>query len=177
MKRLIKELQIFEEELDIDIYPQNQILSSTFILDTQSDEYNAFIDSMITMFANAGFELYSDPEYIHKSNKGSESWYYTFLKIEDLVAIKIIVNVRVSDHPLKDRKKHTGDELRQNYMKRVSRQLSKEYELTDEPLVTAVNVVIDGERVTDSYTAAELYLKSKIREIVRDYNEWKQGET
>ena len=173
MKRLLKTKTIIEETLTIDIYPKYSNVVSSSILDTQSNEYENFIQSMIDMFAYAGFELYNDPEYTHKSNRGSESWYYTFIKVEDFVEIRVVVNVRISDHPDKDRGHTSAQAKRSNYTAKIASELSAEYESKQIPLSIPVDIVFDDEKYCKSYVAAQFFLRDQIQDIVDYYEEWK----
>lgn len=176
MKRFVKKdpIEVLEVELEIEIYPKEEIINSaTSILNTQSDEYNSFIDGIIVNFGNAGYELYSDTQYTHPSNNPeSNSWYYTFLKIEDQIMIKVIVHVRVSDHPLRDKKSGTARERRTRYLRKISRELKDEYELESMPYAIPVDIILDKKDLAKSYTSALFRLKDRIEEIDEAYQEY-----
>lgn len=175
MKRLIKKkpVEILEVEWTIDIYPKSSVIEGASILDTRSNEYQSFIQGMIANFGTAGYELYTDTQYTHPSNrKESNSWYYTFLKIEDYVAIRVIVHVRISDHPIPDKNYGTAVERRGRYLTRMAEELTKEYDLKDKPLTFPVDIIFD-DHYCRSYVNALFYLKSQISEIDEEFEEWK----
>lgn len=176
MKKLVKYPQAIKErwniEWVIDIFPkESTITSATSILDTGSNEYENFIAVMISEFNAAGFELYSDSKYTHPSNtKGSQSDYYTFLQIRDSILIQVIVHVRISDHPLKDKPWGTVAERRARYLNKVASELAEEYELTSRPYTIPVDIIFREEDDNDSkylksYKAAMLQIRKEIEEI------------
>lgn len=163
--------EIIEIEWDIDISPKDtEILTST-ILDTTSNEYQNFIKGMVIAFEDAGYELYNDPTYTHQSNKGSDSWYYTFLRVEDYVEIRVVVNVQVSDHENKDRPWGTATERRQRYMNKVRNDLEQEYEVKKKPMRVPVDIIFNEENF-DSYMDALFEIKDKIEDIEVAYKKW-----
>lgn len=174
MKKLVKYPQAIKErwniEWVIDIFPkESTITSATSILDTGSNEYENFIAVMISEFNAAGFELYSDSKYTHPSNtKGSQSDYYTFLQIRDSILIEVIVHVRISDHPMKNKKWGSAAERRARYLNRVASELAEEYELTSRPYTIPVDIIFqddDNDRYLKSYKAAMLQIRKEIEEI------------
>lgn len=162
--------EIIEIELDIDISPK-EIIQSSSILDTKSNEYQSFIKGMVMAFEDAGYELYNDPTYTHQSNQGSQSWYYTFLRIEDYVEIRIVVNVRISDHFNKDRPWGTANERRQKYTTKVRDQLEQEYQVSKKPMRVPVEIIFDDDNY-DSYTDALFAIHDKIDDIEEAYKKW-----
>ena len=185
MKRLAKYPQNITEKWEVewivDIFPKfNFVKGATSIIDTGSNEYQNFISSMITEFEHAGFELYNDSKYTHPSNtEGSQSDYYTFLKIEDYVIIEVIVHVRISDHPMKDKRWGTVEERRQKYLTKISRELKDEYELEDYPYSIPVDIIFrddensEDDRYLKSYTAAMFRVRKEIKELQDQIEEWK----
>lgn len=173
MKRWIKNKTIFEYEWDIEISPRESSVTASSILDTQSNEYREFIEGLIDNFAEWGYELYNDPEYTHQSNRGSESWYYTFVKVEDYVEIRVVVNVRISDHVNKDGKNYTADDRRSKYVGRISDELADEFEVKPRPMRVPINIVFDDNHFT-SYTRALFDLYDHLKEIESDYQEWRK---
>lgn len=173
MKRVIRSKYIIEDEWVVEIYPKDSSVTASSILDANSSDYDNFIQSMIDMFTYAGYELYNDPEYAHQSNRGSESWYYTFIKVEDLVEIRVIVNVRISDHPNKDFKRATAQERRNNYSARIAKELAAEYDVSKIPMSVPVDIVID-DNYCKSYLAAQFKLRDQIQDIEDYYAEWRK---
>ena len=174
MKRLIKKTQQIQEfwtlEWEIDIYPKsNLVQGATSLIDTDSQEYENFIASMIIEFNHAGFELYNDPKYTHPSNtEGSQSNYYTFLQIRDQVIIEVIVHVRISDHPLRNKPWGTVAERRARYLNKVSEELKDGYELDEYPYTIPVDIIFrdeDSDRYVKSYIAAMFQLRREIAAI------------
>ena len=177
MKRLVRYPQKITErweiEWNIDIYPKVEIInSSTSVIDIESPEYENFIDSMITEFTLAGFELYRDSRYTHPSNtEGSQSDYYTFLQIRDYVIVEVIVHVRISDHPMKRKKwGNSATERRQNYLTKVATEFKDEYELETDPVTIPVDIVFRDEneavsQYVDSYIAAMFKVRKEIKAI------------
>lgn len=163
----------WEIEWTVDIFPKfDFVKGATSILDTGSNEYQNFVSSMIVEFEHAGFELYNDSKYTHPSNTpGSQSDYYTFLKIEDYILIEVIVHVRISDHPMKDKRWGTAQERRQNYLSRISRDLKNEYDLEDYPYSIPVDIIFrddensEGDKYLKSYTAAMFRVRKEIKEL------------
>lgn len=187
MKRLIRYPQQIKEkweiEWTIDIYPKIEyVQSATSILDTSSEEYINFIAAMISEFSNAGFELYNDPRYTHPSNiEGSQSDYYTFLQIRDQVLIEVVVHVRISDHPMTDKRWGTAAQRRAAYLNRVSAELKEEYQLDYTPQAIPVDIIFrdeENDRYLKSYIAAMFKLRSEIAEIKEQIDSlWKGGTT
>lgn len=173
MKRWIHSKTLIEEEWTIEIYPKDESIQSSTILDTQSNEYQSFIRGMVVAFKDAGYDLYNDPEYTHESNKGSQSWYYTFLRVENLVEIRVVVNVRVSDHSNKDKPWGTAKELREAYVDKMGDALAAEYETAPRPLKVPVEIVFNDDGYT-SYTRALFAVRDQIDDIEQAYQEWKR---
>lgn len=165
--------EIIEIELDIDIIPSEIDIKSSSILDTRSNEYQAFIRGMVMAFEDAGYELYNDPTYTHQSNLGSQSWYYTFLRIEDYVEIRIVVNVRISDHVNKDKPWGTAEERRQKYSTKVRNDLEQEYQVSRKPMRVPVEIIFDDDNY-DSYTEALFAIHDKIEDIDNAYKKWQK---
>lgn len=176
MKKLLRKPQTITEKWEIewiiDIYPKNiGIEASTSILDINSEEYQNFVASMINEFQNVGFELYNDSKYTHLSNTpGSQSDYYTFLRIEDYVIIEVIVHIRISDHPIPDKPWGTAIQRRASYLNKVSGELKDEYELKDYPYTVPVDIIFRDEddnqsKYLKSYIAAMFKIRSEIKEI------------
>ena len=173
MKLWIRSKILFEYEWDIEIEPREETVVAGSILDTQSNEYQSFIEGMIDNFAEWGYELYNDPEYTHKSNKGSDSWYYTFIKVEDLVEIRIVVNVRISDHANKDTRRSTADERRSRYVDKISDELASEFGSSPRPMRVPINIIFDDNHFT-SYSGALFQLYDNLKDIEADYQEWRK---
>lgn len=171
MKRWIHSKTIIQEEWNIEICPEDAAINSSTILDTKSNEYQAFIKGMIVAFMDNGYELYNDPDYTHESNKHSQSWYYTFLKIEDLVEIRVVVNVRISDHSNKDKPWGTAKELRENYVNSIGDKLADEFETNVKPLKVPVEIIFNDDEFT-SYTKALFAIHDQIADIEEAYQEW-----
>ena len=180
MKRVIRRkqpIEVLESEWLIEIFPcsTEQIKGATSILDVNSSEYQSFINSMTDMFYLAGYERYDDPKYTHPSNRGdSQSWYYTFIKVEDYVEIRVVVNVRISDHPNHDKRWATARQLRQRYVSRLATDLANEYESTPLPMVRDIEIIFDDEEYCKSYAAAEFKIREQIIELDEAFEDWKQ---
>ena len=165
--------EIIEIEWDIDIIPQIENISSATILDTTSNEYQSFIEGMVLQFEDYGYELYNDPDYTHKSNKGTESWYYTFLKIEDLVEIRIVVNVRISDHDNPDKPWNNASALRNKYVTKVRDTLENEYQVSKKPMRVPVNIIFNDDNL-QSYSEALFEIHEKLEDTEAAYKKWKR---
>lgn len=174
MKRLIRSKTIFEYEWDIDICPQTSSIASSTILDTRSNEYQSFIEGLIDNFETYGYELYNDPEYTHRSNFGSDSWYYTFLKVEDYVEIRIVVNVRISDHDNVDRLHRTAAQRRSSYVNKIGDELADEFKTNPKPLKVPINIVFNDNNFT-SYTQALFAVHDQLEDIEKDYADWRKS--
>lgn len=162
---------VIEIEWDIDIFPKSNEIQSSTILNTKSNEYQAFIEGMVTAFDDAGYELYNDPSYTHQSNKGSDSWYYTFLKIENQVEIRVVVNIRISDHYNPDKPWGTAEQLRQKYTMKVRDALEQEYQVKPKPMKVPVNIIFNDDNYT-SYMDALFGIRDKIDDIEEAYKKW-----
>lgn len=166
---------IIEITWDIDIFPQD-LIEGASILDTRSNEYQSFIKGMVMAFEDAGYELYNDPIYTHQSNKGSDSWYYTFLRVENFVEIRIVVNVRISDHPNKDRPWGTADDRRHKYLSKVRDELQDTYQVSKKPMRVPVEIIFDDDNLT-SYTEALFLIHDKLEDVEQAYKKWIRRET
>ena len=173
MKRVIRTKTIFEETWTIEILPKEATVDAGTILDTSSNEYAAFIKGMIVAFMDAGYELYNDPDYTHSSNLGSESWYYTFIRVEDYVEIRIVVNVRVSSHSNSDRPWGTAQELRARYVDRSGDQLANEFQVSPKPLKVPVEIIFNDDNFT-SYNQALFSIHDTLEELEKDYQTWRK---
>lgn len=154
----------YTEEINVDIFIGNYIGASSFVFDADSAEYRSFVESMVATFDLAGYELSNNPEWTHKSNRGSESWYYTFLKSEDNIEIKIVVNVRVSNHTPHDKPWGTHEQLRSKYARRLAEEIAKDTNQSSVPYPASINVIIDGKSLK-SYYAAVVYIRRQLIEI------------
>lgn len=162
---------ILEEEWTIDIFVEDaDSIEASSILDVESDEYHNFVDNMISMFTLAGFVLYDDPDYTHRSNKGSQSWYYTFLKIKDTIELQIVVNIRISDHPDKDRVNQTAAQKRNSYTHRIAHEIAENYGTENFGVPYAIDILIDDEHCK-TYFEAELKLRNRLKYILKHYQE------
>lgn len=178
MKRFIRRptIQPIEVEWEIEIFPLTSIESATSILDTTSREYESFVDSMIDMFDAAGYDLYRDSRYTHPSNNDhSQSFYYTFLKIEDDVEVRVVVHVRISDHVNQDKKWASARQRRQRYIHKIAEEISNEYGSTRRPMTRDIEIIFDDETYCKSYAAAEFQIRDQIEDLEEAYQEWKQA--
>ena len=169
----VKPRTIIELTWDIDIFPQEEIITSATILDTKSNEYQSFIQSMVMQFMDYGYELYNDPDYTHESNNGSKSWYYTFLKIENQVEIRVVVNVRVSDHPNKDKPWGSARDRRNKYVDKSSDKLAAEYKSNPKPMRIPVDIIFNDDNYT-SYYGAMFALHDQLENLEEQYLEWRK---
>lgn len=174
MKRYVKTKSIIEETWDIEIVPASVKVTAASILDTQSNEYQSFIEGMISAFEDYGYELYNDPEYTHKSNKGSDSWYYTFLRIENYVEIRVVVNVSISDHDNKDRPWATAADRRSSYVNKAGDKLADEFNTNPKPLKVPVQITFNDEHFR-SYNSALFYVHDTLEDLEADYMEWREA--
>jgi len=150
-------------QIDISVASVQDINSS---LDLNSPEYVSFIESMTATFVAEGYELSNNPDWTHKSNKGSESWYYTFLKVDrdTEVIVKVVINVRVSDHVAPDKPWSTQEALRKRYVDNLGSEVAESFNQRKKPFTAAINVVIDGKHLKSLY-AAVFYVKEQLEEI------------
>ena len=162
---------IIELEWDLDILVDFQSIKSSISIDPDNEEYQSFIYDMITLFDDYGYELYNDPDYTHKSNRGSDSWYYTFLKIENQVEIRIVVNVRISDHTNSNNSRGTAQERRERYVTRVRDELEQLYEVHPKPMRTKIDITFNNENL-DSYMDALFRIRDKLEDTDVAYKKW-----
>lgn len=162
---------IIEIEWDLEIVPVIETVESAASIDPNDKEYKAFIHDMVTLFDDYGYELYNDPDYTHQSNKGSDSWYYTFLRVENQVEIRIVVNVRISDHENSDKAWGTAAERRSKYVTRVRDELEKMYEVHPKPMQTHVDVIFNDENA-GTYMDALFAIRDKLEDTDAAYKKW-----
>lgn len=173
MKKWVHNKVIFEYEWDIDIYPQDPNVLGSSILQTKSNEYPSFVKGMVMAFEDHGYELYNDPSYTHQSNQGSDSWYYTFLRVEEYVEIRVVVNVRISDHLNPDKPWGTATERRQKYVTKVRDTLEQEYQVAKKPMRVPIEIIFNDDNFT-SYYEALFEIKDKLEDIESAYKKWKK---
>lgn len=164
---------IIELEWDLDIVPVVESIESSVILDPTNSEYKSFIYDMVTLFDDYGYELYNDPDYTHKSNRGSESWYYTFLKIENEVEIRIVVNVRISNHVNADKAWGTASERREKYLTKIRDELEELYDVNPKPMRTRVDITFNDENI-GTYMDALFAIRDKLEDTEAAYKKWKK---
>lgn len=153
----------------IEIYPlDTDIYGSESILDTQSHEYQNFLDNLYGIFDRYDFELYDS----HKSSyikNGSQSEYFDFVKFDDKGnTIKIMVEVRTSDHEIRNKSntdaKKSGDKVHIRNLNERAAKISDELGIPRIPVVRFVNIVFDGENYT-SYDVALSHIEMRVRQI------------
>lgn len=171
MKRWIKNKTIFDYEWDLEITPVIDEVEGSVSLNPDNKEFKSFIYDMVTLFSDYGYELYNDPDYTHQSNKGSESWYYTFLRIENEVEIRIVVNVRISDHENSDKPWGTASERREKYLTKVRDELEQMYEVHPKPMRTKVDIIFNDEN-TGTYMDALFEMRDKLEDTEIAYKKW-----
>lgn len=164
---------IIELEWDIDIFPVVESVESSVSIDPNDKDFKSFIYDMVTLFDDYGYELYNDPDYTHKSNKGSDSWYYTFLRIENQVEIRIVVNVRISDHAIADKAWGTADDRRAKYLTKVRDELEQLYEVHPKPMRTKVDVVFNDDNI-GNYMDALFVIRDKLEDTDAAYKKWRK---
>lgn len=131
----------------MDISPQNEKLyTSESILNTRSEEFNSFIKSITRMLETSGYVLNN----YHGSNQvNSNSLYYEFLKFdEDVVRVKLIIFIRISDHKAPDRVVHNknthANQRRQGYQDDIRvPQIMKDFKTSERPMSVDVDIIFD----------------------------------
>lgn len=164
---------IIELEWDLEIFPILEEVNNSVSIDSNNKEYRSFINDMVTLFDDYGYELYNDPDYTHKSNKGSESWYYTFLKIENQVEIRIVVNVRISDHENEDKAWGTASQRREKYLTKVRDELEQLYQVHPKPMRTKVDVIFNDKN-SGTYMDALFEIREKLEDTEAAYKKWRK---
>ena len=164
---------IIELEWDMEVFPIAEFIESSVSISPDNSDYKSFIHDMVTLFDDYGYELYNDPDYTHQSNKGSESWYYTFLKIENQVEIRIVVNVRISDHANSGKAWGTANERREKYLTKVRDELERLYEVHPKPMRTRVDIIFNDENV-GTYMDALFAIRDKLEDTESAYKKWKK---
>lgn len=100
---------------EIIISPQDHSVLGSTILDTKSQEYKTFIQSVINALDSADY-LHNDDADHSSSNANSQSMYYEFLKFTGNLDVKVLLHVRVSDHLVPDKHKKTASQERQDWL-------------------------------------------------------------
>ena len=162
---------IIDIEWDLEIIPVVESIESSVSLDPNDKQFKSFIHDMVTLFSDYGYELYNDPDYTHQSNKGSQSWYYTFLRIENQVEIRIVVNVRISDHANSDKAWGTAAERREKYITKVRDELEQLYQVHSKPMRTKVDIIFNDEEM-QSYMDALFEMRDKLEDTDAAYKKW-----
>ena len=155
-------------EWTIYITPQNENLYTTeSILNTQSEEYESFIDSITMMMEDSGF--YNIDE--HNSNQtGSNSMYYTYLRLDDNgESTQVVIYIRISDHKVPNRevrgKNTTSKQRVKDYLDNtLSTQIMQDFKSPTKPLMVPVDIIFDDNHFM-SYTDALKYICKKIEEL------------
>ena len=133
--------------LEIEVTGNFEILSSSSIMDKNITEFQEFEMAMMLMLDQCGFELQDS----HESNvPGSQSMYYTYAKVENNVDLKVVLVLRISDHPLSDTITKTGN------VKKSSKQKFLDYTKSE------------AKKIADQYTQERGY---KIRPIMITFDD------
>ena len=150
---------------NIEIYPQLDTIASSSILNTKSEEYESFIDSLCGILDAKGYELYDERP---SDTKGSQSMYYEFLKLADDAKIKLVIFVRISDHMFPGRemdgKYASPRKLQLKYHTRRAGELAKDANMNERPLFVNVNIIFD-DRHMSSYDEALYYIQNKAKTL------------
>lgn len=152
---------------NIDIVENIDINASESILNTRSEEYESFLDSLEGMLLGKGYDFYEQHE---SNNENSQSEYLEYLKLSDDCKIIVVVFVRISDHPLPSRKdkqgnKISGDKLQRRYqVTRRIPELMEDFDNTDVPLSESIRLTFDNKHFT-SYEDALIYVNQKINRL------------
>ena len=133
--------------LEIEVIGNFGILSSSSIMDKNSTEFQEFEMAIMLMLDQCGFELRDS----HESNvPGSQSIYYTYAKVENSIELKVVIVLRISDHPLSDTITKTGN------VKKSSKQKFLDYAKSE------------AKKIADQYTQERGY---KIRPIMITFDD------
>ena len=157
----------------IEIFPRDtDVYGSMSILDTQSDEYQAFVDDIYGAFDRCGFDLYDSYESPYAKN-GSQSEYFQFVKFNKARDLfKILVEVRSSDHKIQDKSqtnpKLSGNQVHISNLNKRAEAIAKEWDMPPIPVVRFVEVIFDGQHFM-SYDVAADYIEHKIKTISDKY--------
>lgn len=117
MKKLVKNKKERELEIIIDFYYDfddrieacfhpdlNQFDLDQVIEETIEDYYTTFMEQVADKFVSMGFEILEGPDFSNR--KGSKSCYFVVCNKNeyDSLTVKLIMNIRISDHRLSKRK-------------------------------------------------------------------------
>ena len=114
-------------------------------IDRDIGDLDEFLINMLGAFDSYDYELYDE----HKSNrKNSDSIYYVFIKKEDEKTLKVLVEVRLSDHELPDRTKNgeyvTGTQLANKYLNDEAKKLANSFGKSKGYKKRFINLVMNG---------------------------------
>lgn len=172
MKRLARyQRTVLEDHWTIDIYPKEDKVVASSILDTQSNEYQSFIEGITMSFLDYGYELFNDPEYTHESNvDNSQSWYYTFIRVEGDVELRVFVHVRISDHVNKDKPWGTAKQRRAKYVNSLGNKLADSMKSEHKPIKIPVDIIFNDDNYR-SYSSALIAVQQTLEELEEDLAE------
>lgn len=165
----MKKTKIVKWNIDIDA--ETLIQSSTNASGVVTNEYEDFIDTLMYLLNIHNYELYNQ----HDSNREySNSHYFTYFKFdpETEVEIKLIVNIRVSDHENIDRVQdgvyETGLQRRNAYIQQQVKDLSKDWAFSKKFKSVRFDIIFDNIHY-QSYDDALDALRSKLDELDQRY--------
>lgn len=133
--------------LEIEVTGNFGILSASSIMDKSSTEFQEFEMAIMLMLDQCGFELRDSHE---SSVPGSQSMYYTYAKVENSIELKVVIVLRISDHPLSDTITKTGN------IKKSGKQKFLDYAKSE------------AKKIADQYTQERGY---KIRPIMITFDD------
>lgn len=153
--------------LDVEVVGNFGILNASSIMDKNSTEFQEFEMSIMLMLDQYGFELKDS----HESNVlGSQSMYYTYAKVENNVDLKVVLVLRISDHPLSDTITKTGNTKKSGkqkfleYAKSEAKKIADEYAQKRGYKIRPVMIIFDDNNYS-SYELALNDIQNKIEEF------------
>ena len=154
--------------LEIEVIGNFEILSSSGIMDKTSTEFQEFEMAVMLILDQYGFELRDS----HESNvPGSQSLYYTYAKVENNIDLKVVLVLRISDHPLSDtftkteNTKKSGKQKFLEYAKSEAKKVADEYTQQRGYKILSVMIIFDD----GNYSSYELAL-SDIQDKIEEFN-------
>ena len=146
-------------QFKIEIYESPSILSS---IDIDSSEFNSFETEVFGAFLLHGYELESCHD--HESDSG-HSYYYVYTKVENDIKLKMIVELRLSDHPANDRmikgKLVPNKKSAEAHLKKLAQELATKYGQTRGYRYRRIDIIFDDNHYT-SYEEALREIENKL---------------
>lgn len=161
----------FDERIEASFNPtMSETELDEAIEEMAEEQYSAFINMIAIRFNQIGFEILEGPKFSNVKN--SKSCYFTLCKKGeyDSLTVKIILNIRISDHRLTKRKGKNKDwdrfKARDEYYRN---ELENYRELNadnpDDMYYVLSEIYISGNKFK-SYRDAMRYIEKQVREAM-----------